>query len=252
MRVRQLFNTISVRTALRRSGSFVLSDIRLSSVAELASVVGGPHLFRQQNLLAATPQTAPHHDHEVCQMLVGTRGSYTDVHYDFYGADAYLQLMEGVKVWYIAPPEKQTAFRQVFEGKNVNVSKFTGEMTATLLDANVHAIVQHAGDVVFVPGGWLHCVKNLTATVAFGGSFLRAWKLPFTIDYLRTTQRELADTYVNWRGVFRTVQTGEWGVTQQELQEINELYAANTRHLFQHTPSAVATALESVWHLALH
>ena len=210
-----------------------MSDINLSTLPDpmVEHLICGPSLFQRHNLLALVPPGAPTHYHSGMQLILGRTGSYTDVHTDWYGTDGYLELLEGRKAWYLAPPEKQHLFRDIFEDKNVNVTKFSAALTSQLAEMNCHVIIQEAGDVVFVPGGWVHCVKNLTDTVAIGGSYLRAWKLPFLVQYLRMTSRKSADSILDWRGVFQLLEKSTnleaLGITEVERKDYLRLHEAH-------------------------
>ena len=208
----------------------MLCDLSLTSphnpaVAKLAApLTHGPLLFQSHNLLqTVAPRSNEHADHAILQMLIGTYGSFTAVHSDWYGADAYLQLQQGEKIWYLAPPENEVEFRRLFgtgEGdattsansrkrKTVGVSCSSKAHTEALIRNGVHVVHQRAGDVIFVPGGWLHAVKNLTDTVAFGSNYLRGWKLPALIRWARTagaSSVSSATMPVNVAGIFRVLE----------------------------------------------
>lgn len=148
--------------------------------------VKGPKLFRSSNLLSVVPPRELDEvaDHHMLGLLVASRGSFTGAHVDWYGCDAFMQLLEGEKLWYLAPPEKETEFRRLLQGgldgapsKAVQATcRSTKDREAFLLHS-VQAVHQQAGDIIYVPGGWVHAVKNLTDTVSFGNSYLRGWKL---------------------------------------------------------------------------
>jgi hypothetical protein len=187
----------------------------------------GPVLLQRHNLLQEVPASIAAHDHSMLQLIFGCRGSFTPTHTDWYGCDAYVQLVEGEKVWYLAPPRADAVFRQLFDEhggtdtsasastdaqstvtaasaaaeepeakrrkparpvKAVKVSKANKDMTTIMLRHGIHAVHQRAGDILYVPGGWTHAVKNLTDTVAFGGSYLREWNWPAMINYLNQPQ----------------------------------------------------------------
>lgn len=230
----------------------MLSDINLATLKHISPLLPGPRLFQQQNLLTAV-QTNPHvetQDQHACQMLIGRRGSYTHPHTDWYGCDGYLHLLEGEKIWYLAPPQHHEPFYRIFEGKNVNVTSHTADVHRELGEAQCHVVVQRAGDTIFVPGNWLHCVKNLSDTVAIGGSYLRAWKLPFLISWLRSTSLEIADLQFNWRGIIEFVERTElveFGITEAERREFVALHQANKKLYGKELTSAHVIALRNIW-----
>jgi hypothetical protein len=216
---------ICVRTAVSDAGivcvgrSYVLCDLSLTSthnrvVAQWAEPIAhGPQLMQVHNLLqTVAPRANPHADHALLQMLIGSQGSFTAVHSDWYGADAYLQLQQGEKLWYLAPPEHEAAFRRLFLGdhasKSVCVTVASKAHTDDLLRHGVHVVHQKAGDIIFVPGGWLHAVKNLSDTVAFGSNYLRGWKLPTLVRWARVQGASVGSTTmpINLAGIFRLLE----------------------------------------------
>jgi len=215
-----------VRTAVSDAGimcdgrSYVLCDLSLTSThnptaAEWAAPLAhGPRLLQSHNLLQTVlPRAHEHADHAMLQMLIGTYGSFTAVHSDWYGADAYLQLQQGEKLWYLAPPEHESAFRRLFQGtkasKTVSVTSASKAHSDEMLRHGVHAVHQKAGDIIFVPGGWLHAVKNLTDTVAFGSNYLRGWKLPTLVRWAHKEGAASVDSAtrpINVAGIFRLLE----------------------------------------------
>lgn len=223
----------SVGVALKRRDLFVLSDISLANLppSQINALLNGPLIFQRYDLLPPPTLAKP----GGLQMLIGRRGSYTSAHQDWFGMDAYLHLLQGEKVWWLAPPQSQAAFHELFKGGNVNVSSITKEMTSKLVAMGACAIIQKAGDVVFMPGGWVHCVKNLADTVAFGASYLRAWKLPYLVQYLIGTQQEgvvlAAEHLFDWPGAFDRAaeEPARYGISLDEAESNKRLHSDNKR-----------------------
>lgn len=222
---------ITLGTALHRmtATSFVLADVSLSQHDAIQRMV--PNLLRGPSLLAANnlvkglvsapgrPAGERAQDQSVLQLLLGTRGSFTAAHTHFYGADAYLHLLEGRKLWFVAPPEHGDGFRQLFKF-NVPSATYSKKRADEYLAHGVQAVVQEAGDTVFIPGGWHHCVKNLSDSVAFGASYIRAWHLQHTLDYMEEVGEEVARSQFNIDGIFDAVQDGYWGISTTEGSKI--------------------------------
>lgn len=175
----------------------------------------GPPLFAANNLLEASSASDP----TGLQLLVANRDSNTPVHQDYYGTDGYLTLMEGMKIWFMAPSRYGEAFGDMF-AHTIPISTLSHTRTAEYRNNAVQAVVQNAGDTVFIPAGWWHCVKNLTDTVAFGGSYLRPWKLRLTLDFLRTDQTPSPP--FNFQQVFDHFQQHgtEMGFSEGKVKEI--------------------------------
>ena len=227
LRRRQL---ATVAMALRSKQSYVLSDVVLSVLPDIEPLAFGPAMFQSYSLLDRSNETDDDQDHSGFQMIVGARGSYTSPHFDFFGMDGYLHLVEGEKLWWIAPPESEVAFRKLFEreGTNVGVTKAKKDRTRRLAAIQAVAIHQRPGDLVFVPGGWVHCVKNLTSTVGFGGAYLRAWKLTTTMVYLPGTSEDTS-RILNWKAAFQRAydEPTKYGITPEEAESIKRTEELN-------------------------
>ena len=63
------------------------------------------------------------------------------------------------------------------------------------------AFLQSVGDVVVMPGGWLHFVYNLTPTVAFGGSHLRLEGLSMLEKYINDRKYTVKDLQMSISGM---------------------------------------------------
>jgi hypothetical protein len=152
-------------------------------------------------------------------------GSYTAPHVDFYGTDAYLYLVSGEKLWFLAPPEQTDEFMRLFKrddrGATIRLSK---EQKDCMEQHHMSFIHQRAGDVVFVPAGWPHMVKNLSATVSFGNSYLRPWNMPLFLAFVQEQGLEDCSSLLNVRGIIEAWMSDErqreWGVTPEQAQHV--------------------------------
>lgn len=109
-------------------------------------------------------------------LVLGPARSGSYVHIDPLGTSAWNALLHGRKLWALFPP---------FVPKEVVQPKGCGGREAIAWWARVYprlceaedpthrplTIVQRAGETVFVPGGWWHCVLNLETTVAVTQNF---------------------------------------------------------------------------------
>jgi hypothetical protein len=239
---------------MARSGSrdrpFIMSDVSpyctLDSSACFLWLHGGPQLFQPFNLLAATPSTQAAHDHSLAQINIGKRGTHTNTHTDWYGADGAGQLMEGEKLWIMAPPHHSAAFEQLFpatqhfdlSADDPSVVKRFEELYSLSGSCAVH---QRAGDIIYVPGGWPHAVINLTDAVSIGWSYLRPWKLKGCLAWARESGEEKALSVVDLAAVFeKTLSTAVspsivspsnpsreltfWGLSPAMLQELRSAW----------------------------
>jgi hypothetical protein len=110
------------------------------------------------------------HDTKRCPprrwLLVGPRGSGTDVHTDPRGTCAWNALLRGRKLWALLDPTFSK--HQVGEGENADDMPssrwFLGNHLSELIKTypnRVYLFLQRQGDVVYVPPNYYHAVWNL-------------------------------------------------------------------------------------------
>jgi hypothetical protein len=121
-------------------------------------------------------------------------------------------------MWYLAPPEFEDEFRDLFNGRDLQ------HLDASLIaQPHVYEVRQFEGDTVYIPGGWIYAVYCLTPmAVAFGSAYLRAWKLGLTIDDAVARGQLDVESSINIRGIFETLSEENWGIAEEEsilLQE---------------------------------
>jgi hypothetical protein len=164
-------------------------------------------------------------------LSICSAGSYTAPHVDFYGTDAYLYLVSGEKLWLLAPPEETKAFMRLFKrderGATIRLSKQERELMEQHHMSFIH---QRAEDVVFVPAGWPHMVKNLSATVSFGNSYLRPWNMPRFLAFVKKQGLEDCASQLNVRGIIEAwlsdERQREWGVTREQAQHVMDKWGS--------------------------
>jgi hypothetical protein len=188
-----------------------------------AFLLHGPAPFDASNLLADLA-TLPSNDHHRLHLTIGTAGAHPPPAVEPLGFDSYNYLVEGEKVWFMAPPESADAFRRLF----ANRAPLDAESTNydAHLRLGVHAVHQKAGDAVFIPGGWVHASQCLTYTVSFGSSYLRAWKLLRTISSTSGRSHDDVARNVNIDEIFGKLFERNWGVDDEELDAIRTAWAA--------------------------
>lgn len=189
--------------------------LTVPTVSECAMLLMGPALFSHQNLLIDAVKSTPYQDHIQLTLSAGACGSFDTSPIDFYGADSYSHLVEGEKIWFLAMPQSEVAFRSIFDNHPpMSAPMLTDEICSI---NNIIAIHQRAGDVVFIPGGWLSVAQHLTSTISFGMPFIRAWKLNLTVDYAENEGRIKSSELINIDGLFDRASIGDWGISAQSL-----------------------------------
>lgn len=161
-----------------------LAEVYISDL--FPTLAFGPSYLASDNLMAPASN---HHRARFAShpsflsLLVAAANTYTPPHIDFMGVDSWLQVVSGVKLWVVAPPQSAAAFSALFD-TSVSTANFRAEEWKVFNDIGGIAYLQSAGDVIVIPGGWPHFVYNLTPTVAFGGSHLRVESLPVMLRFL--------------------------------------------------------------------
>lgn len=210
--------------------NWFLADASMStsippSACESAFLFNGPELFADQNLLHCT-DSFKNNDHCRLHMNIGAPNSHIDPKVEPYGLDSYSYLLEGEKVWFLAPPPSIIPFRHLFANRTPLDHESTSFADHHRL--NIIAIHQKAGDAVYIPGGWIYVWQSVIQTIAFGSTYLRAWNLNHTIDYASEHSQQSVESGINIRGVFNTVKEGNWGVAPAELTSIDKRWSELT------------------------
>ena len=121
-------------------------------------------------------------------------------------------------IWFLAPSHSASEFQSLF-AQSIPLQSLSAATTAAYRRHQVIAVVQNAGDTLYLPGGWWHCVKNLTETVSLSGVYLRPWKLAAALDYSRRDP----DPYgrFNFRSLMHVLRARtNLGLTPQEITEL--------------------------------
>jgi hypothetical protein len=195
----------------------------MPTASACSTLVAGIELFSPLNLLSETDAVNSNNHHRL-QLSIGSRGSHLKSTIEPYGVDVYSYLVEGEKLWYLAPPECESTFRELFDGRApLDVSE--AELKAHQR-VGIVALHQRAGDAVYIPGGWISIAQSITATVSFGSAYLRAWKLTRTLDYAERAQQCVVEKEINIRGIFGNIEEEAWGIAAEEQMELRERYQA--------------------------
>lgn len=187
---------------------FVLYDIGLQELS------GAPHNYTFKPTFL--PDTFTNYfdiysDKSHNTAYVAEPNTCTPAHVDSGMTSGFMFLLEGKKLWWFCPPDKKARkyFRNHFIPKgDANTPEYTAtnalihKIPKGAAKHKIQCILQRAGDLMFVPPGWMHAVRNLTYTIGVGDSFLTPRSLIhqrdfFAIDEHHDMVRTLVYYYPN-------------------------------------------------------
>eukprot|EP01063_Lacrimia_lanifica_P040157 TRINITY_DN900_c0_g2_i1.p1 TRINITY_DN900_c0_g2~~TRINITY_DN900_c0_g2_i1.p1 ORF type:complete len:486 (+),score=160.83 TRINITY_DN900_c0_g2_i1:177-1634(+) len=143
------------------------SNMGGSSVCPVLAEHYSPPSFFPDDLMAHSSDRPPYK-----WLVCGPKRSGSTCHIDPLDTSAWNTLLVGRKKWAIIPPDVPA---DVARGRTVMRSGDDDEAVHFFVDliprmrargVPVVETVQEAGETIFVPGGWWHCVLNITDTVA--------------------------------------------------------------------------------------
>ena len=233
----------------------VLCEIDLTSSKLTSKALRkGPAWMRSFNLLPRVDPDTQQQDHTQLHASLGTPHSFTPCRTEVYGCDAYTYLVRGEQILFMAPPEARAAFEEMFTStpeplhepskkhSRVNVSDVSAAHSRKFNEHNIHAVHLRAGDMAYIPAGWLHVIKNLTATISFGAVFLRPWNLHHTFDYLNRLSTESTHTRARW--------AEQCLINIAGVFELLELHDLDDRQKLEHCCSLLMSETDAARHVA--
>jgi beta-phosphoglucomutase-like phosphatase (HAD superfamily) len=137
-----------------------------------------------EDLMAVLPQEA-RPDHR--WLIVGPRHSGSSFHVDPNANFAWNATLQGRKKWVFYPPGCEPA-RSAGDERQVDLVRWFEDFYDD--DPNAHLrqeCVSEAGECVYVPRGWWHCVLNLDVSVALTHNVVTSRNLAHALDFLGDT-----------------------------------------------------------------
>lgn len=101
-------------------------------------------------------------------VLMGVQGAFTDFHIDFAASYVYYHVVWGEKVFLFAPPTPANlAAYKAWSSSARQASEWLGYALHDMMRVTIRA-----GETMFIPAGWIHCVHTPQDTLVVGGNFL--------------------------------------------------------------------------------
>jgi len=117
--------------------------------------------------------------HQWPSLFVAPAGSATTLHVDTYHMRFWMALLKGRKRWVTFPPEHvhdlmpadSQAFPSRFKANLLSLNSTAQHRVRYAWDQRWEGVL-NAGDILFLPEGWVHQVHNLDLTIAVAGNFV--------------------------------------------------------------------------------
>jgi len=166
-----------------------------------------PEYFAQ-DLLQRTPAVeADQYREQWPSLFLGPKGSGCNLHTDSLGSHFWMALVSGRKEWRVFSPESAAYLKPNAITGSFDIDAFQEEQAAEFYAADMHGTVLEAGDIVFVPAGSPHQVRNIEDTVAISGNYIDATNFEQALkelDELRQSTGPVAQKAESLRGYFTT------------------------------------------------
>jgi histone arginine demethylase JMJD6 len=107
-------------------------------------------------------------------LLVGHAGSGSKLHIDPIYTCAWNALIHGRKTWFIAPSSTHTEHADF----QTRAHELTADHAAEKWLGQYYCFDQLPGEIVYIPAGWWHAVRNSTLSVAVTQNFLPTSQVP--------------------------------------------------------------------------
>ncbi|KAI9501516.1 hypothetical protein BX070DRAFT_227980 [Coemansia spiralis] len=116
---------------------------------------------------------------------LGGNGTWTPFHQDVYRSYSWSANICGEKKWVLVPPGQDHLFTDGTGQTVYNLFDYDDAKFPRLGELKAIEIVQRAGEVVFVPSGWWHQVRNTSDTISINHNWANEYNLPVLYSHLR-------------------------------------------------------------------
>jgi len=118
-------------------------------------------------------------------VYVGPKGSWTPLHSDVFGSYSWSANIVGSKKWIFFPPGEEKKLKDNLGNLVYDVELCDGKYIEKF------EIIQNTGEVVFVPSGWHHQVKNLEDTISINHNWFNGCNILSVFYLLREELRKV-------------------------------------------------------------
>ena len=108
----------------------------------------------------------------------GPANTLTPLHCDVWRTHSWSANLCGTKRWLFVAPWEAHKLWDRFGGRHASSFADSCFLFPALRSARIAEVMQHAGEVMFVPSGWFHTVQNETAALSVNANWVRACDAP--------------------------------------------------------------------------
>lgn len=147
----------------------------------VSNTAKGPGLFQAPRSIRALDWAVqfgiPKRQRVTHYILLSPATSFTDFHFDLSGSSAWLYVHSGKKIFYfIEPNEDNLRLYQRWQK-----SEGRGRVFFPSLVNGCHQVLITSGQLLLIPGGWIHGVATPEDSIAVGGNFLHSFNIAMQI-----------------------------------------------------------------------
>lgn len=119
-------------------------------------------------------------------VYLGPAGTLTPLHSDVWGTHSWSSNLCGVKRWHFVAPWEAHKLYDRWGGRNASSFDDSPFLFPALRSARFVEVMQHAGEIMFVPSGWFHIVRNETACLSVNANWANASNMMHLVAHARS------------------------------------------------------------------
>lgn len=109
-------------------------------------------------------------------VYIGVQGSWTPFHADVFQSYSWSANICGLKEWYLCPPGDEEYLRDIHGNLPLDITKTNVDpkLYPNWDKAKQIKLLQHSGEIIFIPSGWHHQVVNKLDTISINHNWVNA------------------------------------------------------------------------------
>jgi len=160
-------------------------------------------------------------------VYIGPKDSFTPFHSDVFGSFSWSANVVGIKDWIFLPPGEE---KKVKVSTSDYVYDILNEQSKKLQDKNgcvkMFHVEQNSGDVIFVPSGWFHQVRNRVDTISINHNWFNAANVQSVFNNLNRelerVEKEICDCKddPDWGYLCQNLLREHFGLNQIQFHQL--------------------------------